>query len=170
MMWTRSITSPETRINSSLDSDGDITGLNALGTPNAAFVGNGIPAHSSVRTLTSVTYLRRMHLGRDDAGVLFPDLKKMMEFVFITKMKRRISPGKFKIGISVSLQDSNGRRWPVLLECLRTAGQRHVRLSKGWAEVCRANGFLVGKRIRLARRKQESSSSSSDALVTVSVV
>jgi hypothetical protein len=126
---------------------------------------NGALVHSSIRKLTNSTYLRRMHLSMNDAAALFPETKKTMEDVFVTGT----SPGHFKAGISISLHDGNGRRWPVVLECLRTAGQRHVRFNKGWAEMCRATGLSIGKCVRLARWDQ-GSSSSLDALVTVSVM
>lgn len=125
-------------------------------------------AFSSVRALSNTTYFRRMHLCKDDAVALFPEMKKTIELVFSSDAKRYTSPGHFKAGIPVSLQDGQGRRWPVVLECHRTAGQRHVRLNKGWVQMCIANGFVVGKRVRLARWEQVSSSKK--ALVTVSVV
>ena len=61
------------------------------------------------------------------------------------------------------------RCWPVLLECVRTAGQRHVYFNKGWAELCSANGLFIGKSAQLARWK-EGVSPSHVALVTLSIV
>jgi len=109
-----------------------------------------------------------MHLSRNDATALYPECKETVEFIFATDTTRCVSPEQFKVQISVSLHDGEGRRWPVVLECLRSAGQRHVRLNKGWSEMCRANAIYVGKRIRLARWEQ--TSSSSDAIVTVTIV
>jgi len=140
----------------------------APGSHKAASVSNAIISYSSVRKLSSTTYLRRMHLSREDAVAFFPESKETMELIFATDMTRCISPEHFKVKIHVSLYDSEGKRWPVVLECLRSAGQRHVRLNKGWAEACRAIGLSVGKRIRLARWEQ--ASSSKDAFVTVSTV
>ena len=130
---------------------------------------NGIPLHSSARRLTNTTYLRRMHLNKEDALGLFPEVENSLEFVFSTKMSRREYSAPFKNGTCVSIHDVEGRRWPVVVECLRTAGQRHVRFNKGWAELCSANGLSIGKRIRLARWKL-GSSSSSGTFVTLSVV
>jgi hypothetical protein len=87
-----------------------------------------------------------MHLSRDDAVALFPEIEKTMESAFATDVQRNVSPGHFKAGVDVSLQDGRGRHWPILLEFVRTAGQRHVRLNKGWVQMCSANGFPVGKR------------------------
>jgi len=169
---TRSKASPKTRFQSIPRAIGSRAGekaiANAPGIPKAASVGSAILSYSSVRKLSSTTYLRRIHLSRDDAAAFFPESKETMEFIFATDMTRCVSPEQFKVELSVSLQDGQGRRWPVVLECLRSAGQRHVRLNKGWAEVCRATGLSVGKSIRLARLEQ--ASSSSDAHVTVSLV
>ena len=95
-----------------------------------------------------------MHLSREDAAELFPDVKSALELVYKTKMTRRESLAPFKKGTCVYIHDIEGRRWPVVLECLRTAGQRHVRFNKGWAEVCSANRISVGMCVRLARWKE----------------
>lgn len=124
--------------------------------------------HSSVRKLTNATYLRRMHLSREDAAGLFPEVKSSLDFVYRTKMTRREHSAPFKKGTRVHIYDAEGRRWPVVLECLRTAGQRHVRFNEGWAELCSASGLSIGKSFRLARWKQGSSSLS--GLVTLSIV
>jgi len=162
--------SPKTRFKSIPRAIDSRTGEKAISNaiPKAASVGSAILSYSSVRKLSSTTNLRRIHLSRDDAAAFFPESKETMEFIFATDMTRCVSPEQFKVELSVSLQDGQGRRWPVVLECLRSAGQRHVRLNKGWAEVCRATGLSVGKSIRLARLEQ--ASSSSDAHDTVSLV
>jgi hypothetical protein len=169
---TRSKASPQTGVKSSSRANGAGNGEKAVadapGTPEAAFVGNAILSLSYFRKLSSTTYLRRMHLSRNDATALFPECKETVEFIFATDTTRCVSPEQFKVQISVSLHDGEGRRWPVVLECLRSAGQRHVRLNKGWSEMSRANAIYVGKRIRLARWEQ--TSSSSDAIVTVTIV
>ena len=159
--------SPEERGNSSPDSNRDKTDADASITPDFSIV-DAILAHSSIRVLSNTTYLRRMHLSRDDAVALFPEIRTTMEAVFSTCVKRHASQGLFKAGIDVSLQDGQGRRWPVVLQVVRTAGQRHVRLNKGWSQICIANGFAVGKCVRLARWDQDSSPK--EALVTVSTV
>ena len=125
--------------------------------------------HSSVRKITNATYLRRMHLSRDDAAGLFPEFESILNIVFTMKgtSRREYSP-PIKKGTCVYIQDVEERRWPVVLECLRTAGQRHVRFNKGWAEMCSANGVSIGKCFRLARWKQGPSSSQS-AIVTLSI-
>ena len=125
--------------------------------------------HSSVRKITNATYLRRMHLSRDDAAGLFPEFESILNIVFTMKgtSRREYSP-PIKKGTCVYIQDVEGRRWPVVLECLRTAGQRHVRFNKGWSEMCSANGISIGKCFRLARWKQGPSSSHS-AIVTLSI-
>lgn len=108
-------------------------------------------AHSCFRTLTNTTYLRRMHMGKEDAIGLFPKVRKTIEHTFAADTKQSISLGPIKIATSVFLQDGKGRRWPVVLECLRTAGQRHIRINRGWGAVCVANRLTVGKCIRLER-------------------
>lgn len=165
-MTTRSTASPETGAETTSTTNRKKAVAAPPGTPKAASVGNAILSYSSVRKVSSTTYLRRMHLSRDDAAAFFPESKETMEFIFATDMTRSFSPEQLKVQISVSLHDGEGRRWPVVLECLRSAGQRHVRLNKGWAELCSANGISVGKRIRLALWEQ----ASSDALVTVTIV
>lgn len=132
------------------------------------FYPRGIISHSSVRKVTNTTYLRRMHLSRDDAVGLFPELKNVTEFVFMTNKTRSESSAFLKRSTCVCIHDVEGRRWPVVVECLRTAGQRHVRFNKGWAEMCSANGISIGKCILLARRKL-ASSSLGDSVVTVSL-
>ena len=163
---TRSMASPESEIETTSRTNLEKAVADPCGTPKAASVGSVILSYSSVRKVSSTTYLRRMHLSRDDAAAFFPESKEAMEFIFATDMTRRVSPEHFKVEISASLQDGEGRRLPVVLECLRSAGQRHVRLNKGWAEVCRANGISVGMRIRLALWEQ----AADDALVTVTIV
>ena len=130
--------------------------------PGASLV-NATVSHSAVRALTNTTYLRRMHLSREDAIGLFPEVQRILQSVFSKKMKRRVSTRLFKVGIAVCIQDAAGRRWPVAIECLRTAGQRHVRFNSGWAEMCTANGLAVGKCIRLDRWQEEAFSSSSSS-------
>jgi len=128
--------------------------------------------YGCVRTLTNTTYVRRMHMSREDALGLFPEAKHSLGLVFKPRTKRRASSRNIMIGTSVRIRDPQGRCWPVVLECLRTAGQRHVRLNKGWAEMCVANGLSVGVIIRLARWKNAPSSSSmtQDAHITMSIV
>lgn len=159
--------STETCGHSSVDDDKDAT---AAGTSRAfdEIFKSGDVLYSSVRKITNTTYLRRMHLSKEDAVNFFPEVKSSVEFVFMTKMARHEYSAPFKKGTLVRINDIEGRRWPIVLECLRTAGQRHVRFNKGWAKMCIANGLSVGKCVRLARWKH--GSSSSDALVTLSVV
>jgi len=164
--WTTtcSTASPETGVETTSRTNRKKSVAESLGTQKAS-VGNVILSYSTVRKVSSPTYCRRMHLSRGDAAAFFPESKEMMEVIFATDMTRCASPEQLKVEISVSLHDGEGRRWPVVLECLRSAGQRHVRLNKGWAEVCSANGISVGMRIRLALWKR----ASSDALVTVTI-
>jgi len=166
--WTRSTASPETGVKSSSRTNRKTAVVDATGNPSAASVGNVILAYSSVCKLSSTTYLRRMHLSRKDAVAFVPESKETIEFIFATDMTRCASSEQFKVEIPISLQDGEGRRWPVVLECLRSAGQRHLRLNKGWSEMCRVNGISVGERIRLARWEQ--ASSSNGAFVTVSIM
>lgn len=165
---TRSKVSHKTGFKSSSTAIGSRTGgkdvANAPGTPKTASVGNAFLSYSPVRKLSSTSCLRRMHLSRSDAAAFFPEGKETIEFIFATDTRRCVTPELFKFELAVSLQDGQGRRWPVVLECLRSAGQRHVRLNKEWAEVCRATGLSVGTSIPLVRLEQ--ASSSRDALVT----
>jgi hypothetical protein len=163
---TRSTASPETGGGTSSRTKRKKAVADPRGTAKAVSVGNAIISYSTVRKVSSTTYLRRMHLSRDDAVAFFPESKETLELIFATDLTRCVSPEQFKVEISVSLHDGEGRRWPVVLECLRSAGQRHVRLNKGWSEMCRANGISVGKRIRLALWEQ----ASGDALATVTIV
>lgn len=132
----------------------------------------GVLSHSALRDLTNTTYLRKIPLSRADAIRLFPEFKSSVDFVFDTDVSRHASSGNFKVETFVYIQDARGKRWTVVLECLRGAGQRHVRLNRGWAEMCRANDLSVGRRFRLDRWVQSSSSSttSQDAVVTLSTV
>jgi hypothetical protein len=109
-----------------------------------------------------------MNLSRDDTTGLFPEFESILNSVFMKSMSRREYLPPTKKGACVYIHDAEGRRWPVALECLRTAGQRHVRFNKGWAEMCSANGVSLGKCFRLARWRQGSSSSHS-AIVTFSI-
>lgn len=132
----------------------------------------GILSHSAFRDLTNTTYLRKVSLSREDAIRLFPEFKSSVDYVFDTDTSRHAPSGNFKVETSVDIQDARGERWTVVLECLRGAGQRHIRLNRGWAEMCRANDLSVGGRFRLDRWVQSSSPSpkSQDAVVTLSIV
>jgi len=124
-------------------------------------------SQSAFRGITNTTYLRKMPLSRDDAVRLFPEFKSSVDYVFSSSVNKHGSSGNFQVETSVSIQDAEGRCWSVALECLRTAAQRHIRLNRGWSEVCRANGLSVGKRFRLERWVKLSSK---DAVVTLSTV
>jgi hypothetical protein len=52
-----------------------------------------------------------------------------MESAFATEFKQNVSPGHINADIDISLQDGGGRRWPIVLEFVRAAGQRHVWLN-----------------------------------------
>jgi len=157
--------SPETNVKPTRRSKPEMTVALPPGTPKNDYVGKVILASASICKLSSTTSLRRLHLSRDDAVGLFPEIKKTMDFIYVTDTKKHTA--QFKVDMSVSLQDEEGRHWSVVMECLRSAGQRHTRLNKGWSAMCRANKISVGNRIRLARWEQVSSSSA--AVVTVSV-
>ena len=160
--------STETCVNScSIDNDKDRTAAETSRAFDEIFRSR-VVLHSYVRKITNATYLRRMHLSREDAVGLFPEVKGSVEFVSMNKMTRREYSTPLKNGTLVCINDINGKRWPVVLECLRTAGQRHIRFNKGWAKMCSANGLSIGKCVRLARWKH--GSSSGDTLVTFSVV
>ena len=47
--------------------------------------------------------------------------------------------------------DGAGREWPITYERLRSAGQKHTRLSAGWRELCAANALAVGDTVRFSR-------------------
>ena len=126
-----------------------------------------IISYTSVRRLSSMTYMRKMHLSKKDAVNLFPELQSSIEALFRIGEKQRDKLGPFKMSVPVSLHDDEGRQWPVVLEGQLTAGQRHVRLINGWAKMCSVKGFSVGKRIRLDRWEQRTSSRGS--FVTVSI-
>lgn len=130
------------------------------------FVEKGTVPYSSVRKLTNTTYLRRINLSREDAINIFPEIKSSVEFLYPSEAQQRNPSRHFKMGITVNIRDAEGRRWPVVIECVRAAGQRHVRLNKGWAAMCRGNGVSVGKCIRLARGEH----GSSETVVTFSIV
>jgi len=125
-------------------------------------------SYSCVRKITNTTYLRRIHLSKEDAIGLFPEIQENMEYTFSRRHRDTSAP--FKLSTSFSIQDREGRRWPISLECVRTAGQRHTRISKGWSALCSANRFSVGRCLRFARWEHKSSSSPKDALITVSLV
>ena len=131
-----------------------------------------IISFSCVRSLTNPTYLRRLNLSRKDAINLFPQAQSTMNSAFAKNARPCESPRKFwKSSTSVGIQDPEGRLWPVVLVCLRTASQRHVKLTRGWAETCSANGFCVGMIVRLDRWEEAPPSEPSrEALVTVSIV
>lgn len=112
-----------------------------------------IASYSTVCKLSNTTYLRRINLRKDDAVRLFPDIYETLESAF-AKRQNDAPCDFFKKSAKVFIQDSVGRRWPVVLECSRTSGQRHIRLSSGWEDLCRANELCVGKRLRLQRRGQ----------------
>lgn len=131
---------------------------------------NMVLSYSTVRTLTNKTYVRRLQLSREDTVRLFPKVQGVLQFAFTKDMKHS-SSFPYKRDISVLIQDAKGRKWPIVLECLRAAGQRHIRLNRGWPDMCRANGLSFGKQFRLDRWVSVPSSSSTlrhDDIVTLS--
>lgn len=127
----------------------------------------GTIVYSSTRKLTNTTYLRRLNLSRDVAASLFPEVQRTMEVAFTSGAKRLDASENLKRSTSVSIQDPEGRRWPVVLECLFTAGQRHVRLTRGWHDICSSNGVSVGETIRFDRWEKQGKQE--EVLVTVSI-
>lgn len=144
-------------------SSDESTGSSVAGGHSNLFRTKRTLAHASDRKLTNTTYLRRMHMSKEDAMELFPRVHETIEHVF---EKERVSLGSMKIATNVVIQDDKGRRWPIVLECLRTAGQRHVRINKGWAALCSANSLSVGKCVRFERWVEVSRAGKED-IVTV---
>ena len=108
-------------------------------------------------------------MSKNDAVGLFPASRQTIEHFFSTEAKRRDTLGTIKISTTLFVQDNKRRRWPIVLECLRTAGQRHVRLNKGWAAMCIANDLSVGKRV-LFERWELGSNKQGDSVVTLTVL
>lgn len=77
--------------------------------------------------------------------------------VFQIDRKQRDEPWPFKRSVPTCSHENKGRQLPLVLECLLTAGQRHIRLTKGWAEMCAAKVYSVAKTVRLVRWEQECS-------------
>ena len=131
-----------------------------------------IISHTSVRRLSNATYLRRLNLSREDALHLFPRAWKTLDPAS-AKESRQIDSSSRKVCkriCTLGIQCPEGKQWHVILECLFTSGQRHVRLTKGWDEMCSANGVSVGNILRFDRWEQASPASSQEAIVTVSIV
>ena len=75
---------------------------------------------------------RRMQPSEKEAVNLFPEVQSN----HLQDRREAVDkPGYFKMSVPVSVQDDEGRQWPVVLECLLTADQRHVRLVKGWTDM-----------------------------------
>ena len=164
-------TSAKLLVSSSPVSDKD-EAADASRCPDASAV-HRVISYASMRRITNTTYLRRMHLSKEDALGLFPEVKDSLAYVFKALTKRQASSGHVKLCTSVRIRDPHGTHWPVVLECFRAAGLRHVRLNKGWADMCIANGLAVGRNIRLARWERPSSVLSSPLqgnIVTFSVL
>ena len=47
------------------------------------------------------------------------------------------------------LKDEQHRSWPVMYEVRLSSGQRHRRFTKGWAALCRGNGFGTGDKLAI---------------------
>ena len=150
-----------------------------LAVTSDSFAVRGIISHSSVRSLTNATYLRRLNLSREDAFQLFPQARRTLEPAFAQGSEQVDSSSRkvCKRSSTIGIQGPEGKQWQIVLECLFTSGQRHVRLTKGWDELCNANGVSVGNTVRLDRWEPTSSPSSSSssaasrkAIVTVSIV
>ena len=47
--------------------------------------------------------------------------------------------------------DEQDREWLITYESLCSAGQKHTRLSAGWAALCKANAFKVGETLVFSR-------------------
>ena len=47
------------------------------------------------------------------------------------------------------VEDDKGRSWPVTFEVRVSSGQRHRRLTNGWAALCKCNGFSTGDKLAL---------------------
>ena len=97
--------------------------------------------HSSERTLTNKTYLRRLHIKVKDAQRLFfgaPE-SRYLSLLQQETGSARYMPDKTILQKEVYLIDGRGRLWPVQYECVRHVGQRHSRLKVGWTKLCQAN-------------------------------
>lgn len=129
---------------------------------------------NSRRTLTSSTYLHRVHVnvamsknlfpdyGSDGRGETSPDVEgvpKSSSSQTCTKdtssttnmIHTCYKPNTVIFRRRVRVLDEREREWTITYESLCSAGQRHTRLSAGWAALCKANEFKVGETIVFAR-------------------
>ena len=51
---------------------------------------------------------------------------------------------------ALHVKDDEHRSWPVTYEVRVSSGQKHRRLTNGWAAFCRGNGFGTGDKLTLA--------------------
>ena len=100
-------------------------------------------------TLSSSTYLRRLHIKIDDAKHLF--IGTGAQQAFKVHGAARYLPDRAFLKQALFLVDDSDRVWTVQYECVLRGGQRHSRVNKGWSSFCSANGLKVGDKISLKR-------------------
>lgn len=129
-----------------------------------------MPQYVYRRELSSSTYLNRVHVVAEMAREILPDIPENEE-VFgsggadgspaaaaaaaAQRKKHRgptcREPNGTLFRTKIRFLDAEGREWPITYERLRSAGQRHTRLSAGWHELCQANGMVVGDVVSFTR-------------------
>lgn len=123
------------------------------------------PQYIYRRELSSSTYLNRVHVVAEMAREILPDIPENEEIFeddssggggahavgspSNNQRKRHRGPtcrepNGTLFRTKIRFLDAQGREWPITYERLRSAGQKHTRLSAGWRELCQANGLGVG--------------------------
>lgn len=129
---------------------------------------------STHRSLTSSSNLHRMHVNTAMSHNLLPDYGGVGRDRTSCDAERVPTSNSTQTGtkdtdststiISASYRpnavlfrrkirvlDEREREWSITYESLCSSGQRHTRLSAGWAALCKANGFKIGDTIEFSR-------------------
>jgi hypothetical protein len=128
-----------------------------LGTESDRIISRSLSSHnlvhSSERTLSNKTYLRRLHIKLKNAQRLFFGAPESQSLSLLQQEtgSARYMPNRTFLRMEVYLIDGRGKLWPVQYECVRHGGQRHSRLKVGWTKLCQANKFSVGDKIQFQR-------------------
>jgi hypothetical protein len=109
------------------------------------------------RQISSATDMRFLHIPREMADALIPDVMAYQ----ISRPGRKKAPvrmgtsGRPVFAARVSLIDQDGRTWPVLFRTYVTGKQYHRRLTDGWRPFAAHHTLTAGDAVHFWRREED---------------
>jgi hypothetical protein len=116
------------------------------------------------RQISSATDLRFLHIPREMAGALIPDVMAYQ----INRPGRKKAPVRLDssewpvFAARVSIIDQDGHTWPILLRTYVAGKQYHRRLTAGWAHFAAHHSLTAGDSVHFWRTVEDECA---DALV-----